>query len=187
VKRILKIYGLPRTGTNVLHWLLTVNFKNYVSDLSEFGTHYLGWKHGLPPSDNILEHIIKQTGEEVLFVFTKRDYDSWEEAVLTRHQNTWEFPSRFQSNDCFFFNTPVGFEVYRDIKEYHDAKQDLYEDFCLRHPDISALVSFENLQSNQVQVVETLRDKFNLELNALTITSIPKRINSSGHWEDSLS
>ncbi len=184
MKKILKIYGLPRTGTNALYWLLTLNFKNYTCDLSEFGVDYLGWKHGVPPSEDVIKAIVKQTQEQILFVFTKREYQSWKEAVLTKHQGTWEFPSRFKSEDCFFYNTPNGFEVHKDIEEFYNNKQNVYDEFALKRPETSIIINFEDLQKDQIQVVQKIKDKFDLDLSNNFITPITKRINCSGHWED---
>lgn len=184
MKKILKLYGLPRTGTNVLYWLLTLNFKHYVCDLSEFGVQYLGWKHGWPISQEVLNAIIEQTQEQPLFVFTKRNYDTWKEAILKRHQNTWEFPGRYKSDKVFFYNTPLGFETYKDILDFYEQRTKVYEKFCLDNPEITIEVSFEDLQDKQTEVITRIKEKFNLDSAYEKIIEIHKKINCSGYWEN---
>ena len=45
---LIKIYGLPSSGTNVLNFSLALNFHEPISGLDHHGIHYLGWKHGKP-------------------------------------------------------------------------------------------------------------------------------------------
>ena len=39
IKKILKVYGLPRSGTNVVQTLLSYNFKNYVAQIADHNVH----------------------------------------------------------------------------------------------------------------------------------------------------
>ena len=184
MKEILKVYGMPRTGTNLLQCLLTINFKAYVCDLGEHHTHYLGWKHGVPPSEIILEYIKKYTNEQPYFIFTNRNYDCWSESVKLKHQNTFEFLPRLANKDIWFYNTPMGLEVYKDDLDFYTQRQKIYTDFCEQNPDISIMINFEDLQASQKGAVNKIKNKFNLELCNEFITPIKKQINSSGQLVD---
>ena len=182
MKPILKVYGLPHSGTNVLYWLLTLNFETYTCSEAEFNMDYLGWKHGLPMSNEVIECVKAATNEQPLFIFTERSYDSWLEAILQRHQDTWEFPSRYKDKDVFVFNTPAGIEVYKDSLDFYTKRMDLYKQFCSNHPEISLFVDFEDLKTNQNKTVQTIEDKFKLKRCYEDIIEIRKNVSSEGTW-----
>jgi hypothetical protein len=129
MKPILKIYGLPHTGTNVLYWLLILNFKTYTCSKDNFDMDYLGWKHGIPLSQEAIECIKYTTNEEPLFIITNRSYESWSEAILNRHHNTWEFPEKFQKEPYFVFNTPMGIETYKSLQDFYEKRTEQYKTF----------------------------------------------------------
>jgi hypothetical protein len=188
MKQILKIYGMPRTGTNVLQLLLALNFKTYVSNIGEHGVHYLGWKHGVPPSDNVIKHVKRVSNELPLFVFTNREYNTWSEAIKQRHQNTYEFLERFSNKDVWFYNTPVGFEIYKDDLDFYTQRQNYYKEYCNTHKDTSIMIDFEDLKDKQTEVVLKIADKFNLELTTERdkVINVHKYIDCSGQIIDSL-
>lgn len=187
MKTILKTFGLPRTGTNLLYWLLTLNFKNYVAARAEHDQDYLGWKHGVPREIEHyleLEDLLKET---VRFVFTTRKYESWVTSYSVKHFGSWENPSRFAVNDKrSVFCTPVGLEIYKNPKDLYDTKNKAYLDFCDQNPDRAMIVSFEDLTSDQEGVVKAVQDKFGLEPSHNHIVTIPKHINSQSVFVDTI-
>lgn len=184
IKKILKFYGLQRTGTNVLYWLLTINFKEYVCDIAEHGAHYLGWKHWDPPSQNVISEIEHLTKEKIYFIFTHRKYDDWISAVKNRHQNTWDFPERWSGSQKFIMNSPNGPELYDSPYEFYIKRQGKYKEFCELYPEQSIMIDFEELQTDQKNVILKIKNKFDLKLQYDQPIEIKKKINMSGHWED---
>jgi len=182
MKPILKIYGLPHSGTNALFWLLTINFKTYTCSKSNFSVDYLGWKHGMPMSQKTIECIKSCTNEQPLFVFTKRSYDSWKEAIIKRHRDTWEFPKNFESKDYFVFGTPSGLEVYDNGLEFYTKRVEAYEKFCEQNEDISIVVDFNDIKTNQKVIVEKIENKFRLKREYSEIIEIHKKVESNGLW-----
>jgi hypothetical protein len=185
MKKIFKSYGLTRTGTNLLHWLLTINFREYVCDIGSHGVHYLGWKHGQPPSKEIIDDIYKYTNDYPLFIFTEREYESWLNAVTQRHKNSWEFKHPLSNKSEFiYFYTPNGYEKYDSYMDLYQKKQNIYRKFHIENPHISMIVNFEDLKENQETVILNIKEKFNLNLCYDIPISIKKKISSSGNFED---
>lgn len=184
MKSILKIYGLPHSGTNVLYWLLTINFKTYTCSRSSFGVDYLGWKHGVPMSQETIEYVKKCTNEQPLFVFTERSYESWNEAIAKRHRDTWEFPKRFESRTSFALGTPMGFEVFKNPLDFYNQRMNAYKEFCEVNKDISIMVPFRDVQTNQKSVIETIENKFKLSRQYVDIVEVHKKVDSNGIWYD---
>jgi hypothetical protein len=185
MKQIIKFYGLPRSGTNLIHHLLALNFTNYVCNIGEHGVHYLGWKHGKPINFEVLETIEKATDEQALFVFTQREFKDWYKSVSTKHIGTYEFIPRFWNyKEKFIYNTPTGPEIYNSAKEFYDTYIESYKQFCIDHPERSILIHFEDLQKNQKEFIDTIKSKFNLELTCPHIIEIKKQIDSRGKFED---
>ena len=187
MKTILKTFGLPRTGTNLLYWLLNLNFKNYVAARAEHDQDYLGWKHGVPREMGHYQELEALTEESVRFVFSTRKYESWVTSYSTKHFASWENPAQFAVKDKRkVFCTPVGLEIYKDLKDLYDTKNKAYQDFCDQNPDKAMIVSFEELTSDQESVVKAVQEKFCLELAHPQIVTIPKHINSQGVFVDTI-
>jgi len=160
VKKIVKVLGLPRTGTNLVQLLLNLNFKNYVCEECEHYQHYLGWKHGLPLPKETYETLERMTQEEIFFVLTTREYDSWQRAVAHKHiGKSWEFPERFHfhGNNPFVFVTPNQYEFYKDLREFYEVRTKAYSDFAEANPDRCYVVKFENLKTPEGQKEEVLK------------------------------
>ena len=178
MKPILKIYGLPHSGTNVVYALLNLNFETYTCSTANFGVDYLGWKHGFPMSLEVIEYVKITTREQPLFVFTYRDYESWEEALY--RNNHCEFDTAY--TDKFVFHTPTETRVYSSPLDYYNALTDSYRMFQVANADISVEVSFEDLHSNQKRLVQTIGDKFNLKRCYEEVVEINKLITGDGEW-----
>jgi len=178
MKPILKIYGLPHSGTNAVYALLNLNFETYTCSTANFGVDYLGWKHGHLMSAEVIEYVKITTGEQPLFVFTYRSYESWSEA-LARNKHC-EFDTDY--TDRFVFHTPTGTQVYASCLDYYNALTDSYRMFQAANADISVEVDFDDLRSNQKRLVQTIGDKFNLKRCYNEVVEINKLITGDGMW-----
>ena len=185
MKKILKYYGLPKSGTNVLHYLLQLNFPNYVCDLSEHGIHFLGWKHGLPPNNlEVLEELLE---EEICFIFMSRNIDSWKASVLKTHIGAWEFPYRFQKqNKYFVYYTPGGLKTFESLDELYWHTWESYYAFCAQYPNKTIVVEFEDFKTEQAEIVKNIQNKFNLSLLFPQPYEVKKQISSTGRITDKL-
>jgi len=182
MKTIIKIMGLPRTGTNVIHALATLNFKNYVCAKAEHEQDYLGWKHGVPQKIEEYLELEKLTNETIKFIFTSRNFESWKEAYMTRHIGSWENQIRFTNCKKTVFCTPIGLEIYNDLNDLHNLKMKAYQDFVNQNPSRAIIISFEDITENQENVVQKIKDKFNLELMDNRIFTIKKQLDSDGTY-----
>lgn len=181
MKKIIKIFGLPKSGTNILQLLLSINCKNYVAQLAEHNMHFLGWKHGTPltiEQYKVLENI---TNEKILFVFTVREYNSWEESILNRHWGSWEFPEHLQKNNSIVYNTPSNPEFYNSLYDLYKIKNNIYKQFAEENKDRAVVVNFEDLCNNQKNIVLKIKDQLKIELiDEDNIFEIKKNIDSGG-------
>lgn len=184
MKTIIKIMGLPRTGTNVIYALTTLNFKNYVCTKAEHEQDYLGWKHGTPQKIEEYLELEKLTNETVKFIFTSRNFESWKEAYTIRHLGSWENQARFSNLDKTIFCTPMNLEIYDNLKHLYISKMKIYEDFVNQNPNRAIIISFEEITKDQEKVVEKIKGKFNLELMDNKVITIKKQLDSIGRYMD---
>jgi hypothetical protein len=177
---VLKVYGLPRTGTNVTELLLALNFECLVATQDESShpnIHYLGWKHGLPPALTEWEPIEQFMSQKVYCVFTHRPYESWVEAVTTRHSPSHEFPRAITRG--VLFATPIKNEYYPSYRDLYMRYQQAYEAFARQHPERAIVVNFDDLLSNQQQVVTLVAERFGLD-HRDPVVNITKKVSSAG-------
>lgn len=189
MKKILKLFGLPRTGTNVTHYLLALNFKNYVSTYCQHTQHYLGWKHGLPKRTCTYEKIELLTEEEICFVFTLRNFKEWEDAILEKHfQCSWEFPPQFKSRSPLVYMTPNGPEIYNNFCHLHSSYELAYKTFALENDSRCYLLDFKNLKTPEGQKSEMTKiyNKFSLDKNYDVFLPMLKKIDEAGTVLDAL-
>lgn len=180
MKKIIKIFGLPRSGTNLLQILIPLNFKIETCLKKDFND-YLGWKHSKPKPIENYNEISKITNENFLFIFSIRDFESWKNAYLNKHKGSFEFPwSWANQKDKFIFNTPHGPELYDNIESFYQDRVKSYQDFCKENTDISLLIDYKDLLNNQCKVLQEVKDKFKLELAQEDFIRINKKINWHG-------
>lgn len=185
MKTILKMFGMPRTGTNLLHWLMVLNFRNYVCAKSEHDEDHLGWKHGVPRNLAHYLELENMIGESVRFVFTTREYESWRASYCTKHFGSWENPSRYAVlKDGVIFCTPIGMEIYKNHRELYDTKMGAYEAFCRENPYRAMIIPFELLTKDQERAVIQIRDRFGLEMTHKEVVTLPKQLTSQGVFID---
>jgi hypothetical protein len=186
MKKILKMFGLPRTGTCVMQHLLNFNFTNYVCQPDDFLVDLYGWKHGTPKTINDYRKIQQITNQELLFVFTNREFESWRQAVIKDHIGSWEFPEIFYRPDThLIFNTPVGPEIYNDFKHLYNTKMNIYKLFCLQHHTNTIMIDFVDIKNDKIKVLEQIKNKFNLQpAESHWITLNKKYVRKNGNLFD---
>jgi hypothetical protein len=181
MKNIIKIFGLPHSGTNIIHQLLNVNFTNYVCQKSHYNVHLFGWKHGTPKSIETYNKIESITKEKLLFIFTIRKYEIWKEKIKDLHG---EFPP-WCDDSFFIFNTPMGPEMYSSKYNFYIDRINTYKSFCNDNHDRTILIEYEDIIHNKIEVLEKIKKQFNLEQaeeNWVTINK--KKIGRDGEWYD---
>jgi hypothetical protein len=181
-EKIIKIFGLPKSGTNLIQLLLSINIKNYVCQFSDHpNTHYLGWKHGLPKNIKIYNILQESLNQKVYFIFMMRDFESWKNSIKTRHNNSYEFPSRFFLEKGILYNTPHGPEYYDGLEELYNTYNQKYKEFAEQYQDRCLIVKIEDLQKDQIAVVNLIKDKFNFQLTNSSVCEIKKHLDSAGN------
>lgn len=182
-EKIIKIFGLPKSGTNLLELLLSINIKNYVCQFADHpNMHYLGWKHGLPQDMVTYNNLQKQTKQKIYFIFAIREFESWKESIKNRHFGSHEFPSRLGNLEKeAFYNTPIGPNYYNNLEDLYNTYNNKYKEFAEQYQDRCLIVKFEDLQKDQTAVVNLVKDKFNFELTNSSICEIKKHLDSAGN------
>jgi hypothetical protein len=179
MKKRIKIFGLPRSGTNLLEHLLPLNFWSEFCLKRDFND-YLGWKHARPKDPSVYNEIEKITWEELFFIFSIRDKKEWIETIKQKHWESFEMPWDFKNSSRFVFNTPHGPEIYRDPEEYYDRQIKSYFDFFQKNEKNSLIVNYNDFKQDQTKVLEKIEQKFQLERCQPNWTTINKKINWSG-------
>jgi hypothetical protein len=190
MKTIIKIMGLPRTGTNLLNALVSLNFKNYVSNKNKwhFDVDYLGWKHDYCPDIKTIKLIEERTNEEILFLFLNRNFESWQEVMIRKHIDRAEFILKFQKNldkDPIIYSTPSGPKMYYSLKHLYDDFNSSYLQFVKDNPEKSMLINYDDVIRNQEEIILSIKNKFKqLELTYDKPINILKEVNSEGQMVD---
>lgn len=190
MKTIIKIMGLPRTGTNLLNLVTALNFKEYtcLHDRYLFDVDYLGWKHHYAPDIKTINLIEERTQESIIFLFTFREFSNWESAILKKHNYRGEFLTRWQKdlkNGPIIYNTPHGPKFYYNLRQLYDDYNNSYEQFIKNNPKKSMAINYEELAENQSKIILSIKKYFSiLELTYNKPIPILKKVNSEGQLED---
>jgi hypothetical protein len=164
--KLIKLYGLPRSGTNLLNFLMSLNFHETTCGFGEHNVHYLGWKHGKPSSIETVKVVEKVSGVDINFVFIIRDFEGWKEAILNRHLGNWEFPLHtFSMNEGeLLYSTPIGYELYSNLEHLYEEYTTFYKNYEKQNPTKCILVYYKDLQKDQVKVILQIKERFGLSL-----------------------
>jgi hypothetical protein len=179
--KLLKLYGLPRSGTNLLNFSMSLNFEETTCGFGEHNLHYLGWKHGKPSDIKTIKAIENISNVDIRFIFIVREFESWKEAILNRHLGNWEFPHHTfsEKEGEFLYSTPMGYELYQNIEHFYVEYTNFYKNYAKKNTKKCILVSFEELQKDQIKVMSSIKDKFELSLIYDDIINIKKTIQMS--------
>jgi hypothetical protein len=174
---IIKVMGLPRSGTNAMNVLSNLNFDHYVCDRQKNGMDFLGWKHALPMDFHATSIVEKRCGIDVKFIFCYRDFTEWHKAIINRYynQDSTEFRPYSFGNDGFIFNTPVGVEFYDNIYDYWSKYVDAYKIFCESYSDKAILIEYNELFDQQ-KLLDKLKTKLNLTQSFDDFTFLRKKV-----------
>ena len=164
--KFLKLYGLPRSVTNLLNFLMSLNFYEYTCMFAEHNVHYLGWKHGKPSNIETIKVVERISDQCINFVFIIRSFENWKEAILNRHLGHWEFPNHTFSEEEgeLLYSTPTGYELYRNLEHLYEEYTTIYKNYAEANPEKCILVYYEDLQKDQVKTVLQIKEKFDLSL-----------------------
>lgn len=179
MKKVLKIFGLPRSGTNLMEILIPLNFNVDTCLRREFNDH-LGWKHARPlpiQNYNTLGHTLQ---EQYYFLFSIRDKEEWIKTINEKHWGSFEMPWEFKNNNFYIFNTPMGPEIYENIEQFYDFQIQSYKDFCATNPDNALLVDYNDFKTDQTVLLNLIKNKFNFEMAQNAWITINKKINWNG-------
>lgn len=181
--KIIKVFGLQRSGTNLMDLLIPLNFNVETCKRNGEKNDYLGWKHANPKHDHSYKTIEEITKDEIYFVFCYREKNEWLRAMREKHLGNFETPHYcdFTKNtNNFILNTPCGPEIYNSLEEYYDIRLDNFLKFITQNKSKSILINFTDLKNNQEFVLENIKNKFNLEKINENYITIKKKINCHG-------
>jgi hypothetical protein len=179
MKNVLKIFGFPRSGTNLLELIVPLNFWVDVCQKSEFND-YLGWKHARPKDRATYNKISKLTNESFYFIFSYREKQEWINA-MKKHWGSFELPHKFNKHsDYFVYNTPYGPEIYSSIEEFYDIQLKSYTSFCEYNPRNTLLVNYSDFKKNQNFVLDSIKEKFDFVPVHPYWVEITKKVNWNG-------
>jgi hypothetical protein len=159
-----KIFGLPKTGTNVLRYLLNINFNINVCQESHYSVDYLGWKHSVPQKIEAYNFFESKKNTKILFFMCLREYSSWEKSIANFAKNSsFEFDYAQDLKAPFIFYTPSGPELYKDSRHLYDEKNSKYLNFFLANDSNCFLVNFNDIKNNQKKLLLEIKNKFNID------------------------
>jgi len=173
---VVKLFGLPRTCTNVIEVALKTNFKNLV-----IWTNFPCWKHGenthvgrTIKREKHRQHPAVDTDDLKFIVCTKNPYD-W----LVSLYNFEVISKRQKKSFDDFLRTPTWH--YRNENENNDAItkfNTLTYHWLTMFDDSSALqqVKSEDMRKNQVALLTRLEKAFGLTRQRADLAPVIKRI-----------
>jgi hypothetical protein len=163
MNKIVKVMGLPRSGTNAMNLIINLNFEHYVCGINYHNVDVFGWKHAKPPQKNILKLVEKRTNNDIKFIFMYRDFEDWQNAVFNRYsgKNSSEFTDYSFGDDGFLFNTPMGAEYYKTMYDFYIERIDLYKEFIKDHPKKGILINYKEI-FNQNVLLNKIKEHFDL-------------------------
>ena len=175
--KILKIMGLPKSGTNASTVLTNLNFDNYVCDRQLDGMDFLGWKHALPPEINALNLVEKRCNIKTKFIFCYRDFSDWSNSIINNYSgdNSTEFRHFAFGQDGFLFNTPVGVEFYESIHDYYSQRVAAYQNFCSLKSSDAIMVNFDELK-DQMKLLQRIQSELQLTKSFDEFTYLRKKV-----------
>ncbi|MHA1949706.1 MAG: hypothetical protein ACW99G_06920 [Candidatus Thorarchaeota archaeon] len=180
---ILKIFGLPRTCTNVTEVLIVSNF------ICRLYNNFPCWKHGDNTIKGRVLHTVDGKGKEVktdnlkYIVSTKNPYDwlwslySFENRTKLKNKKTiddflelpsWHYSSKLAHNGKW----------KKDISNPIDVFNYLTKQWLTMCPEGTIQVKHEDIisEEGQLLVLNNIENKFNLEKKQEDFITRPKRI-----------
>jgi len=195
-KKIIKIFGLKRSGTNYLEWILKNNFKDLLVFTNQFQE-----KGGVPQElSNILGDNIGNKHESPTQLMskictgaplTKHEKDRLFSHAYFNKENRLEAESIISARNVYYiFNTKNPFSWYESFckffghnmhpiqKKYLIKYSSIYEsyyDFLDKHEDRCLIVRYEDLLSKTENSLSLISKKLNINTTA-SVRRPPSRI-----------
>jgi len=158
----IKVFGIQRTGTNYLAFLVgnNMNLDRSTPVLNDPGVLQgeSGWKHGpIPRIDNI-DETLRRAANNKAVILIKNPY-TWYTSILK-----WIMPAKATSYDGFLGITPAHvFKKYNSL--YEDHKDFLLGNNTNTVYTDSILIRYEDLIANTNKIIQGAADRFNVTLN----------------------
>jgi hypothetical protein len=174
---IIKVMGLPRSGTNALNVLLNLNFDHYVCDMQYHSVDFLGWKHSLAPNIDTIQLVESRINKTVKYLFCYREFGDWEEAILQRYSGpaSGEFTTYSFGENGFLFNTPLGAEKYESLFDFYVKRLNSYQSFCDKYPEKGTMVNYREI-FNQKDLLDRIQSQLNLKVSFDNYTYLKKKV-----------
>ena len=162
---VIKVFGLPRSCTNITEVLLRTNFKVRVIN------NFPCWKHGENTHEGRSIHDEQRNihTDELKFIICKKHPFDWLWSMYTFEKRK-ETPSEF-----------IRIEGFRHYKKSNpiDIFNKLMKHWLTMYKDSSILISVkqEDLAAGQILILEKIRDNFDLIMKGEELIEVNKRIN----------
>lgn len=164
--KTIKLFGLPRSCTNLTTVLLRSNFKCGILD------NYPCWKHGF---NYYKERTLKNKKMEIndlkFVVCTKNPLDWLWSLFCFENETKLEIKKtkeEFLKNNSWHYKNMNPIEAY-NILNFHwltmTSRDNIFQ------------FKFEDLQENQIKTLENIKQHFNLDLKNLKLKEIKERVN----------
>lgn len=175
MNKIIKVMGLPRSGTNAMNLIMNLNFEHYVCGINYHYVDLFGWKHAKPIDSQALKILEQRTNNDIKFIFMYRDFEDWRSAIHNRYsgENSGEFTDYSFGNDGFLFNTPMGVEYYDSMYDFYKKRVSLYNDFIDNNPQKGILINCGEL-NNQDILLNKIKNHFQLIPSNETFLNVNK-------------
>lgn len=172
---VIKIFGLPRSCTNVVEIALSTNFKVNVL------TNYPDWKHGKAIHvHNELNCEAKNlyTNDLKYVICTKNPYDWLNSLNSFENKTKLSKPKEFLN---FLKNTAWHYKKYEELGLSSGKPIEVFNELMIQWftaLDMSRTIQIkhEEFMNNQIEVLNSIREKFKLEPKQVEIQKIDKRV-----------
>ncbi len=176
--RYIKIFGLPRSCTNVTEVLIHQNFKARVL------TNFPCWKHGENTHEGRSIHIEDKNGrrvdtDDLVFIICSKHPYNWLRSLFnfevgSKRQKKSE--KEFLETETWHYKTIKPIDAFNQLMRHWI---DMYKD-----PQILQLVKYEDMIAKQVEVAKLIGKSFNLEQKNKKLKSVEKIVHPCAKLTD---
>lgn len=174
--KAIKIFGLPRSCTNLVTILLRTNFKCIVLD------NFPCWKHGFNAYENEELHYQDKVINDLRFV------------VCLKHPMDWLWSLyNFENKTKIKFGRNKGHFLTQASWHYKNLGLNPLEAYNVmnshwltisKNPSILQKIKFEEVDKNQIEVLQRIQSKFELEKKHEEFKTIKEVVAPSGKIEE---
>ena len=174
--KAIKIFGLPRSCTNLVTILLRTNFKCIVLD------NFPCWKHGFNTYENEELHYQDKVISDLRFVVCLKHPMDWLWSLYNFENKT---KIKFGRNKGHFL-TQVSWH-YKNLGLNPLEAYNVMNSHWLtisKNPSILQKIKFEEVDKNQIEVLQRIQSKFELEKKHEEFKTIKEVVAPSGKIEE---